>query len=305
MLLRPADHLAQRLLGGRQVALGRAHGGRDPQIFGRSHGIREAASDLRHLRQVAARQLELTAQRADLRPAPQGERPERLVPSRLRFPDSAVGCGERAVRHPLQAVGDRQVVVALGHALSAARPLEGRDGDLPGPDGLRIPPAQVADDAQIVRAAACHGEVPVPAGAHQRLREGVRRLVDPAADERGRAPRIERAALDRVIALPARMIQRQIEPPLSLLVTPQPRLGGPVQQREARRILDLAGPAPTEVLDDLGMLSSRGELLGGIDHERRRVHRVSPSSTSKPRIRRSDTGGPQRIPGWCCSSTPA
>src|SRR5207247_8225281 len=123
------------------------------------------------------------------------------------------------------------------------RPCGGRAAHLPGPDRLGVPPAQRADDAQIVGAAAGHGEIAVPAGAHQGLREVIRCLVGPTADKRGGAPRIEGATLDRIIAPLARLVYRQIEPPESLIRAPESRLRRPVQQGEARRILELGAPA--------------------------------------------------------------
>ena len=126
-------------------------------------------------------------------------------------------------------------------------------------------PPQVADDAEIVRAAAGHAEVPVPAGGHQGLREGVRRLVDPAADQRGRAPRVQGATLDRRVVPLAGLLQRHVQPPLTFLLASQPRLRGAVEQGEGRRLLELGLLAPAQVLGDRGVASRCGELLGLVD----------------------------------------
>jgi len=50
-------------------------------------------------------------------------------------------------------------------------------------------------------------------------------------------------------------------------MAPEPRLRGPVQQREARRILELTPRACAQVLDDLGVVPGRDELPGFVDYE--------------------------------------
>ena len=97
-------------------------------------------------------------------------------------------------------------MVALGNALSHAGPAEGREGDLPGSDRLGMPTPQVADDAQVVGAAAGRGYIPLPARNHHGLREVVRRLVDPPADERRRPSCIESATLDHPLVPFARLV---------------------------------------------------------------------------------------------------
>src|SRR2546427_1399713 len=166
--------------------------------------------------------------------------------------------------------------MALGYAVAHTSPIEGGDGDLPRPDRLRVPPPQATDHAQIVGAAAGHRDIAVPARGHEALGEVARRFVDPSAAHGDRAPRIERLTLDRPLVPPTRLVQRQIEPPQSFVVAPQPRLRAPVQQREARRIRQLAPVLRTEELDDLGVVSGRGELSGPLDYQCRRVHRVCP-----------------------------
>jgi len=73
--------------------------------------------------------------------------------------------------------------------------------------------------------------------------------------------------LDGLLVPLARLVQRPIQPPLAFVVTPQPRLRGPVQQREAWRKLQLASGARAQVLDDLGVVAGRGELPRLLDYE--------------------------------------
>src|SRR2546426_921749 len=105
--------------------------------------------------------------------------------------------------------------MALGYAAAHTSPIEGGDGDLPRPDRLRVPPPQATDHAKIVGAAAVHRDIAVAARGHEGLGEVVRCLVDPSADHGDRAPRIEGLTLDRRLVPPARLVQRQIEPPQS------------------------------------------------------------------------------------------
>ena len=130
-----------------------------------------------------------------------------------------------------------------------------------------MPPPEVADDAQVVGAAAGRGQVAIPAGGHQGPRAKIRCLVDAPADQRERAPGVERVPLDGLLVALARLVQRPIQPPLAFVVTPQPRLRGPVQQREARRKLQLAPGACAQVLDDLGVVAGCGELPRLFDYE--------------------------------------
>jgi len=106
-----------------------------------------------------------------------------------------------------------------------------------------VPPAQVADDAQIVGAAAGRGKIGVQAREHERPRAVVRRLVDPPADQGDGAPRIEGATLDSLLASLARLVQRQVQPPQPFVVAPQTRLRRAEQQRQTGRLLELARPA--------------------------------------------------------------
>src|SRR2546425_7212435 len=73
--LRPADHLAQRLLSGRRLPLRQREQCRDAQILGLGDGIGHPAADRPNLLQLATRRLELATAEADLRPPPEGERP--------------------------------------------------------------------------------------------------------------------------------------------------------------------------------------------------------------------------------------
>ncbi len=158
-------------------------------------------------------------------------------------------------------------MVALGNALAQTCLVEGGGGDLPGPDRLRVPPAQVADDPQIVGAAADCGTIAVAAGGHEGLREAVRGLVDLPADQGDGAPRVEGVTLDRRVVLLARPLQRHIEPAQAFPVAPEARLRRPVQQREARRIRELGLFARAQVRDDLGVAPGGGELPGLVDDE--------------------------------------
>src|SRR2546427_9665463 len=157
--------------------------------------------------------------------------------------------------------------MALGYAVAHTSPLEGGDGDLPRPDRLRVPPPQATDHAQIVGAAAGHRDIAVPARAHEGPGEVVRRLVDPSADHRDRAPRIEGLTLNRRLFPPARLLQRQLEPPQPFVAAPQPRLRGPAQRGKGRRIREVASFLRSEVFDDLGVVSGRGELPRLVDYE--------------------------------------
>jgi len=264
---RSFDHLAQRPLGGRHLALGQEQRRPDSQILGLCRGVRQTTADRPHLIQVATRRLQLATAQADLCPPPERERQQRAIPDRFRLAGGLVGLCQRAVERPLLPIGDPQVVVALGDALPYPSPVEGAEGDLPGPDRLGVPPPQVTDDPQVVAAASRRGKIAVPARDHEGLREVVRRLVDPSADHGDRAPRIEGVTLDRPLVPPARFVQRQIEPPQPFIVAPQARLRGPVQQREGRRIRELALLLRAEVLDDLGVVSGRGELPRPVDYE--------------------------------------
>jgi hypothetical protein len=158
-------------------------------------------------------------------------------------------------------------VAALRYALAQTSLVEGGDGDLPGPDRLHVPPAQVTNDPQIVRAAADRGTVAVPARGHEGLGEAVRRLVQLAADQGKGAPRVEGATLHRRLPLRARPVQRHIEPPQAFPVAPEARLRRPIQQREGRRIGQLGLCSRAEVRNDLGVAPGGGELLGLVDDE--------------------------------------
>src|SRR5439155_23973372 len=133
---------------------------------------------------------------------------------------------------------------ALGDALTQTRALEGRERELPRPDRLRVASPQIADDPQVVGAATRRGQIAVPAGAHEGPCKAVCCLVDPPADQGDGAPRIERLTLDRRLVLPTRLVQRQIHPAQSLVVPPEPRLRGAVQQRQARRSRELGPFSP-------------------------------------------------------------
>ena len=157
--------------------------------------------------------------------------------------------------------------MTFGDAPPQAGAVEGGRGELPGSDRLGVPSPQVTDDPEIVGAAAGGGSVPVPAGGQEGLREVIRRLVDPPAHQGDGAPRIEGVTFDRLLFTLARLVERQVEPPLSLIVAPEPRVRGAVQQREARRIRQLTSRSPAEVLDDLGVVSGGGELPGLVDYD--------------------------------------
>ena len=73
--------------------------------------------------------------------------------------------------------------------------------------------------------------------------------------------------LDRLVVPLARLVQRQIQPPEPIFVAPEPRLRGSVQQREARRILELVLRSSTEVFDDLGVVAGCGEPLSLLDYD--------------------------------------
>ena len=73
--------------------------------------------------------------------------------------------------------------------------------------------------------------------------------------------------LDGLLVPLVRLVQRQIHPAQPFLVPAEPRLRGPVQQREAGRIRELSPLARAEVGDDLGVPSGRGELLSLVDYE--------------------------------------
>ncbi len=109
--------------------------------------------------------------------------------------------------------------------------------------------------------------IALPAGGHERLREVVRRLVDPPADQGDGAARIEGVTGDRLLVPLARLVQRHIQPPQSFVVPPQPHLRAPVQQREARGIHQLGLGSRAEVLHDLGVVSGGGEVAGLVDYE--------------------------------------
>src|SRR5439155_15372992 len=166
--------------------------------------------------------------------------------------------------------------------------------DLPGSDRLRVASPQATDDAQVVGAAGGGGKITVPAGDHEGLREVICRFVDLPADQGDGAPRIESVTLDRLLVTRARLAQRPIEPPESFIVAPEPRLRGPVQQRQAQRILELA-PARAEVVDHLGVVSRHGQLLGPLDYVGRRVHRVSPLLSGKPPDGATEMGHPAHL----------
>jgi len=131
VLFRPSDHLTQRPLGGRQLVLGRQHRRRDPQILGLSDRVRQAAPDLPNSIELAPSPLEVAAREADLRPPPERLGLERVVSGRFGLRDGPVGLRQRPVERPLLPIRDRQVVVALGDALTQTGALEGGDGDLP------------------------------------------------------------------------------------------------------------------------------------------------------------------------------
>src|SRR6266540_2458438 len=70
----------------------------------------------------------------------------------------------------------------------------------------------------------------------------------------------------RLVAV-ARLVQRHVEPPLPLGMAPEPRLRGPVQQSETRRLLELPPRLCAQVLDDLGVVAGRGELPRLVDYD--------------------------------------
>ena len=157
--------------------------------------------------------------------------------------------------------------MTFGDAPPQAGAVEGGRGELPGSDRLGVPSPQVTDDPEIVGAAAGGGSVPVPAGGQEGLREVIRRLVDPPAHQGDGAPCIEGVTLDRLLVPLAGQVEGQVEPPLSVIVPPEARVRGSVQQCETRRIRQLAPRSRAEVLDDLGMASGGGELPGGVDYD--------------------------------------
>src|SRR2546430_17343315 len=83
--------------------------------------------------------------------------PQRMVSRCLRFSDGPVRLCQRAVERALVPIGEPQVVVAVRDARPPRRPVEGGKGDLPRRDRLCVPAPQVADDPQIVGAAAGPG----------------------------------------------------------------------------------------------------------------------------------------------------
>ena len=265
--LGPLDYLAERAFGGGDVPLGHPHQRHDAQILGVADRIGHVAAQLADLVQVAPRRLQVAAVDVDLRPPPERQRPEGLIPGRRGLQGGAVGLRQRAVERPLLPIRNPEVVVALGDALTPAGPLEGGNGDRPGPDRLRVPPPQVADDPQIVGAAAGRRKIAVQAGDHEGARAVVRRLVDPPADQGHGPPRVERAALDSLLAPLVRLLQRDIQPPQPLVMATQPRLRRAEQQGQGRRVLEVVLRLRPEVLDNLGVASGRGEALGLVDYE--------------------------------------
>ena len=164
MRLRPRDHLVQRALGGRQLALRHQERRRDPQILGLPDCIEQPTAKLLNAVELAPRPLQLAAGHSDLRTTPERQRPECTIPVGVRQRDGTVGRRQRPVERPLLPVRDRLVVEAFGDAPLQAGALEGGRGDLPGPDRLRMPSPQVTDDPQIVGAAGGSRGIPVPAG---------------------------------------------------------------------------------------------------------------------------------------------
>src|SRR5207245_10915400 len=201
---------------------------------------------------------------------------ERVARTRLGFRRGPVGLREGAADRALLPVGDPEVVVALANPLPPAGPLEGGAGDLPGSDRLGVSSPQVTDDAQVVGAAAHGRRIAVQAGEHEGPRAVVRGLVETPADQRHGAPCVQCTAPDSPSPALARLLQRRIQPAEPLSVAPDARLRGPVQQRETRGLYELTALAGGEIVDHLGVLSRRGELLGLIDYNCRCRHRVFP-----------------------------
>ncbi len=144
---RPLDHLAQHPLGRRPLTVGHQQRRDDARILGLIGRIGHADAEVPNLVQLAPRQLQLAAGHVDLRPPPEREGPQRVIPRRLGFGDRPVGLREGAVERSLLPVGDPEVVVALANTLPPAGPLEGGAGDLPGSDRLGVSSPQVTDDA--------------------------------------------------------------------------------------------------------------------------------------------------------------
>ena len=265
--LRPPHHFVQRPLGGRHPAFGREQRCRDVQILGVFDRIAESAAELADLVHLAPCQHQLAAGHADLGASAERQRPERAIAGCFGLGDRLIGLRQRAVERALLPIGDPQIVAALRDALSQTRPVESGNRDFPRPDGFRVAPPQVADDPQVVGGPTGRGVITVPAGDHERLREVVRRFIDPPADEGNGTACIEGVTLDRALLQLARLMYRAVQPEQAFIMPPEPRLRGPVQQGEIGRILEL-GPRPrAQVLDERSVLAGHGELPGVIDYE--------------------------------------
>ncbi len=230
--------------------------------------MRQLSPALPDLLQLAARQLQLAADDVNLRPASQHQCPQRAIPGGFSLRDGAIGLREGAIERSLLAVRDPQVVTALGDTLSPGAPIEGRTGDFPGPDRFCESPPQVTDDAEIVGAAADRRQIAVEAGEHEGPRAVVRGLVETPAHQGHGTARVQRTTLDSALATFASLLERCVEPLESFISAADLRLCGPVQQREARRLRELAALAGGEILYHLGGLARCGELPGFIDHDR-------------------------------------
>src|SRR5439155_1597974 len=235
-------------LGRRPLTVGHQQRRDDARILGLIGRIGHADAEVPNLVQLAPRQLQLAAGHVDLRPPPEREGPQRVIPRRLGFGDRPVGLREGAVERALLPVGDPEVVVALANTLPPAGPLEGGAGDLPGSDRLGVSSPQVTDDAEVVGAAADGRRIAVQAGEHEGPRAVVRGLVETPADQRHGAPCVQCTTLDSPLPALARLLQRRIQPAEPLSVAPDARLRGPVQQRETRGLYELTALAGGEIV---------------------------------------------------------
>jgi hypothetical protein len=252
-------------LGGAGLSLRHEQRRNDAQVLGLADGIEQAAADFVDLVQLAPRERDFAARYADLGPSPQCRCAQGAVARGFGFADGLVGFGQRAIEIALLAIGDAQIVPALGDALPQPRPCERGHGDVPRPDCLGAAARQIANDPQVVRAPPGRREIRNRARSHHGLREIVRRLIDASADERDRTARVEGATLDRVFVALAGLLQRAIQPAQPFIVASHPRLRRAVQQGERRGVFKLPRLLRAEVLDHLGVMARRCEFLGFAD----------------------------------------